>query len=243
MINLQLPKSLITSALALVACLLSTSSKSMLKLPLSIPSRTMSFLKKTKAITAVPLNNKSLNFKPYGKTSIKTTQKELIATIKAVESAKDFTKNLYQADIAKLITICSVGLALQPYINNALSVSAFIGLALTTKNLLHAKLKKDVFETPLCQAIRKNEATNVKALIAAGMDVNKRNFLSKQTPLILAAQYGNTEIINALIAAGADLHVSDIDKKTALDYAKTYGHSAASTSIEAALKELNSHEE
>ena len=217
----------------------------MLRLPLRHTARSVCFLRKAKPLTISQIktteNKLTKKIEPCTQNPLLI---EIAATIKATESVKDYKKNVYQADIVKLITICSVGLALQPYItNDALSISAFIGLALTTKNLLHAKLKKDVFETPLCQAIRKNEATNVKALIAAGMDVNKRNFLSNQTPLILAAQYGNKEIINTLIAAGADLQVSDIQKKTALDYAKTNGHFGASKIIETALKELNSHQE
>ncbi|HSN86416.1 MAG TPA: ankyrin repeat domain-containing protein [Thermoanaerobaculia bacterium] len=57
--------------------------------------------------------------------------------------------------------------------------------------------------TPLLHAVHKNQLESVRALLAAGADVNKPapNGL---TPLAMAANQGEAEIVDELLAAGAD---------------------------------------
>jgi len=57
-------------------------------------------------------------------------------------------------------------------------------------------------------AAQAGNADKVKALIAAGADVNaKAN--SSCTALMLAAAYGNADCVMALIAAGADVNAKE----------------------------------
>jgi ankyrin repeat protein len=77
--------------------------------------------------------------------------------------------------------------------------------------------------TPLMIAVRngKNLAA-VKALIAAGADVNARapSADDGQTPLIFLAQYGDFwDMAETLINAGAEIDTIDSHEKTALVYA------------------------
>jgi len=75
----------------------------------------------------------------------------------------------------------------------------------------------------------------VKALIAAGTDVNKKTekgkstlcfmrdaFLKAETPLHRAAAYGNEEIIRSLLVAGADVKTKDANGDTALSWGSWY---------------------
>lgn len=57
--------------------------------------------------------------------------------------------------------------------------------------------------TPLLHAVHKNQLESVRALIAAGADVN-RPAPNGLTPLALAASQGEAEIVDELLAAGAD---------------------------------------
>lgn len=57
--------------------------------------------------------------------------------------------------------------------------------------------------TPLLHAVHKNQLASVRALIAAGADVN-RPAPNGLTPLALAAGQGEAEVVDELLAAGAD---------------------------------------
>ncbi len=57
--------------------------------------------------------------------------------------------------------------------------------------------------TPLHHAVHKNQPGSVRALLAAGADVNGRSD-NGLTPLMLAAVQGEAEIVEELLAAGAD---------------------------------------
>jgi hypothetical protein len=62
--------------------------------------------------------------------------------------------------------------------------------------------------TPLTVAAERGEASQVKKLIASGVDLNERD-KSGYTALVWAARNGNTQVAKALIEAGADMNARD----------------------------------
>jgi ankyrin repeat protein len=69
--------------------------------------------------------------------------------------------------------------------------------------------------TPLHWAVYRNDAAEVKRLIAAGADVNAHNDYNA-TPLSEAAVTGNVEVIRRLLAAGANVNATNADGQTPL---------------------------
>ncbi len=74
------------------------------------------------------------------------------------------------------------------------------------------KILNENGHTMLMQA---RDIASVKALIAAGADVNGRDEY-EDTPLIIAVYRGQIDIVNALIAAGADVNAMDNKGRTPL---------------------------
>lgn len=68
------------------------------------------------------------------------------------------------------------------------------------------------------EAIQARKTDAVKALVAAGADVNRVG-ADNQTPIFLAVGLRNLAIVQALVAGGADLSVKDVRKNTPADYA------------------------
>ena len=87
--------------------------------------------------------------------------------------------------------------------------------------------------SPLTQATLTNDVAVVKALLAAGADVNLVD-QGGETALMHAAtvDYGDTAVIDALLAAGARREVTSPDKRTALDLARQYGHTDHARKLE-----------
>ncbi|HXC58753.1 MAG TPA: ankyrin repeat domain-containing protein [Steroidobacteraceae bacterium] len=69
--------------------------------------------------------------------------------------------------------------------------------------------------TPLQWAVYRNDAAEVKRLLADGADVKQANAYGI-TPMALAAATGNTAILQQLLAAGADVESPSGDGQTAL---------------------------
>lgn len=59
----------------------------------------------------------------------------------------------------------------------------------------------------------------LRRLLAEGADPNESNGPDRITPLMRAATLGDTEMVQILLEAGADPTLSDINGKTALDFA------------------------
>jgi ankyrin repeat protein len=76
--------------------------------------------------------------------------------------------------------------------------------------------------TPLLHAVHKNQLASVRALIAAGANVD-RPAPNGLTPLMLAASQGEEEIVRELLAAGADPHAEQPGGETALTRAVLAG--------------------
>ena len=74
--------------------------------------------------------------------------------------------------------------------------------------------------TPLMECAGSGSAADVRALIAAGADVNARNAYG-QPPLHLAAFYGYEQIVDQLLAAGANLRTRNTNGLFAAQLAAT----------------------
>jgi ankyrin repeat protein len=75
----------------------------------------------------------------------------------------------------------------------------------------------------LIEAAKEGDLERVKALIAAGANVNaKKNY--GETALMYTAMLGHTEITQLLIKKGADVNAKTKDGETALSLAKEQGH-------------------
>jgi uncharacterized protein len=72
----------------------------------------------------------------------------------------------------------------------------------------------------------------LKALIAAGADVNER--VQGETALTWAARWGRADCLGPLIAAGADLNAKGGNGQTALALASYYGHTDSVSVLKAA---------
>jgi ankyrin repeat protein len=66
----------------------------------------------------------------------------------------------------------------------------------------------------------------VRCLLAASADLEAEN-THRQTPLIRAAMEGQAEIVEILLSAGAAIDHRDRNGRSALDWARAEGHSAA----------------
>ncbi len=73
----------------------------------------------------------------------------------------------------------------------------------------------------LMQAVKANDATQVRQLIAAGVDVDAAD-AGGEIPLIMAAYLGHTEITRLLLEAGADVRAVDTGMKATALHAAAY---------------------
>jgi hypothetical protein len=95
--------------------------------------------------------------------------------------------------------------------------------------------------TPLCWAIAKKRADNVKKLIELGANINSSE--PSRSPVLLSIKDHNTEILELLIDAGADIAYQYKSKDNpwwdALSYAKYNLQDEAVEVLERELKKLN----
>ena len=91
--------------------------------------------------------------------------------------------------------------------------------------------------TPLMRASRKGHLEIVKALIAAGANVNIQH--NGRTALIYAIWLGHLKIVKVLIVAGADVNHQDNVARTALIYASESGYLEIAKALIAAGANVN----
>ena len=93
-----------------------------------------------------------------------------------------------------------------------------IGCAILTLGLASGANPVTPDSVELFRAVRTNDLTKVKSLIAAGVDVNARgSSYIGDTALMVASQRGNLEIVQALLDAKADVNAKSVvgaDKTT-----------------------------
>ncbi|MEN0054790.1 MAG: ankyrin repeat domain-containing protein [Mucilaginibacter sp.] len=151
----------------------------------------------------------------------------------------------WDGNIEALEIYYSLGAELELEDNNPLCNAAYNGQAGSVLWLLgkgaNANFSfKNTGENALHYTISKTSEMQarteiVKALIAAGTDVNKKTekgkltlcfmrdaFLKAETPLHRAAAYGNEEIVRSLLVAGADVKIKDANGDTALSWGSWY---------------------
>jgi len=79
----------------------------------------------------------------------------------------------------------------------------------------------------------------VKQHLAAGTDVNVKDFAAEETPLHTATMFGHKEIVELLIAKGADVNVKDGRDWTPLRCAANKGHTETAELLIAAGADVN----
>ena len=84
--------------------------------------------------------------------------------------------------------------------------------------------QKSILEDALAYAAVGGNIANVKILIEAGADVNKKRSLD--TPLARAVKGGHEECVEFLLSKGADVNIKGCWRDTAVDVAARYGREA-----------------
>ncbi len=98
-----------------------------------------------------------------------------------------------------------------------IKVAKFVPVALPESWGMDGLSGKGLNQTPLMRAAEKGDGDTVKSLIAAGAEVNVKDYWGR-TPLLFAFDGERTSIvvIRELLAAGADVNAHDRDGYTAL---------------------------
>ena len=78
-------------------------------------------------------------------------------------------------------------------------------------------------ESPLMQAVSRDDKASVASLLADGVEIDKRNARG-QTALLIATHANHVEIAKRIIEAGADVNAKDDMQDSAYLYAGARGH-------------------
>ena len=81
-------------------------------------------------------------------------------------------------------------------------------------------------DVELAAAAAEGNLAKIKQLLAAGANKNAQDPFVGLTPLICAAAGGHKAVVEALLAAGADKRARTKTGDTALDAARSKGHTA-----------------
>jgi hypothetical protein len=89
--------------------------------------------------------------------------------------------------------------------------------------------------TPLIGAAMRNDASEVRRLLAAGANPNEGRFIGGATPIFFGLMHNNAEIVEAMIEKGADVKATDGSGSTTLMWA-AYNERADTRLVEKLLK-------
>jgi ankyrin repeat protein len=151
----------------------------------------------------------------------------------------------YEGDLAKVKSAIESGMdanGIDPAQKlSALHMAAYNGHTETVNYLISKGAVVDARDsekkTPLIHACTGPFAPTVKALIAAGADINATDGTEGFTPLMMAAGLGQVEIVEILLANKVTVDLKDEDQETAIDHARNAGHEAIVTRLETAMSE------
>lgn len=160
-------------------------------------------------------------------------------------SAEAFRMAAYEGDLAKVKSAIESGMdanGIDPAQKlSALHMAAYNGHTETVNYLISKGAVVDARDgekkTPLIHACTGPFAPTVKALIAAGADINATDGTEGFTPLMMAAGLGQAEIVEILLANKVTVDLKDEDQETAIDHARNAGHEAIVTRLETAMSE------
>jgi hypothetical protein len=160
-------------------------------------------------------------------------------------SAEAFRMAAYEGDLAKVKSAIESGMdanGIDPAQKlSALHMAAYNGHTETVNYLISKGAVVDARDsekkTPLIHACTGPFAPTVKALIAAGADINATDGTEGFTPLMMAAGLGQAEIVEILLANKVTVDLIDEDQETAIDHARNAGHEAIVTRLETAMSE------
>ena len=100
----------------------------------------------------------------------------------------------------------------------------------------------ELMRTPLMQAVRRGNADEVRALLAAGANPNIPEW-HDNTPLMHACQHGYTDIVRMLLAAGADVNARNAYGQPPLHLAAYYGYESIVDKLRAIGTDIRVEEE
>ena len=159
---------------------------------------------------------------------------DFTATNDAGETPHDVAERLGHASLARELDITQIVTRLFVDAVTAGDLAA-LDQALSHGADPNALLPGGRQERPLELAARTGHLEIVKALIAAGVDVNANGGRA----LVIAAEYGNHDLIEPILNAGADVNARGRDEMTALHFATAQGNEAAVNVLVKAAANVN----
>jgi Carboxypeptidase regulatory-like domain/Ankyrin repeats (3 copies)/Ankyrin repeats (many copies) len=108
----------------------------------------------------------------------------------------------------------NTGIGLQSGQEQNVDISA--GVSTETETTMGVMVMSSPPDDPLVAAASENDLEKVKALIAAGVEVNRRDENTETTALDEAVDHGNRQMVRALLDAGAEVNARNDDGWTAL---------------------------
>jgi ankyrin repeat protein len=96
--------------------------------------------------------------------------------------------------------------------------------------------------TAVHRAARSGSTGAVRALVAAGADINSVAMTDGDTPLTIAAIHGHSALVADLIKAGANVNIQNLNKRTALMHAAASGDVASVRALIQAGADVNAVE-
>lgn len=92
----------------------------------------------------------------------------------------------------------------------------------------------------LRSAVANNHLEMIELLLELGVDIEARRRLMDDTALIVAARTSHPAVLKLLLAKGADIHAQDENGRTALEWARSVGHTENTAILESIVRRAGS---